>query len=74
VAYAVMSTSGDTGQYPVPWSLLTFNTSLGGYEVNISVVQLQGAPELHGGESWDDANREEEDQLYRYYNTPPYWA
>ena len=40
VAYAVMSFGGFLGigheHYPVPWSLLTYNTGLGGYEVNIS--------------------------------------
>ena len=40
VAYAVMSFGGFLGigheHYPVPWSLLKYNTSLGGYEVNIS--------------------------------------
>ena len=39
VAYAVMSFGGFLGighdHYPVPWSLLTYNTNLGGYEVNI---------------------------------------
>ena len=48
VAYAVMSFGGFLGighdHYPVPWSLLTYNTKLGGYEVNISDQQLKGAP------------------------------
>src|SRR5215213_3756353 len=40
VGYAVMSFGGFLGighdHYPVPWSLLNYNTQLGGYEVNIS--------------------------------------
>ena len=48
VAYAVMSFGGFLGigheHYPVPWSLLDYNTKLGGYEVNISDQQLKGAP------------------------------
>jgi len=40
VAYAVMSFGGFLGigeeYYPVPWSLLTYNEKLGGYEVNLS--------------------------------------
>ena len=48
VAYAVMSFGGFLGlghdHYPVPWSRLTYNTKLGGYEVNISDSELKGAP------------------------------
>jgi hypothetical protein len=40
VAYAVMSFGGFVGigedYYPLPWSLLTYNTRLEGYEVNVS--------------------------------------
>src|SRR4051812_27436065 len=57
VAYAVMSVTG-SGYYPVPWSLLTYNTTLGGYEVNISVVQLQGAPKFEDSENWDYPDQE----------------
>src|SRR5690606_18758888 len=48
VAYAVMSFGGFMGigedYYPLPWSLLTYNPQLDGYEVNISEQQLKGAP------------------------------
>ena len=48
VAYAVMSFGGFMGigedYYPLPWSLLTYNTQLEGYEVNVSEQQLKGAP------------------------------
>ena len=50
VAYAVMSFGGFLGMgedfYPLPWSLLTYNERLGGYEVNISEEQLKGAPKF----------------------------
>src|SRR5215470_9909116 len=40
VAYAVMSFGGFMGigedYYPLPWSLLTYNPRLEGYEVNVS--------------------------------------
>ena len=39
VAYAVMSFGGFLGigedYYPLPWSVLTYNPTLGGYEVEI---------------------------------------
>src|ERR1700737_1004790 len=48
VAYAVMSFGGFMGigedYYPLPWSVLTYNPRLDGYEVNISEQQLKGAP------------------------------
>jgi len=47
VAYAVMSFGGFMGigedYYPLPWSLLTYNPKLEGYEVNVSEQQLKGA-------------------------------
>jgi hypothetical protein len=77
VAYAVMSFGGFLGMghehYPVPWSLLKYNTSLGGYEVNISDQQLKGAPGYSGESSWDYEDRKRAQQVYDYYRVPPYW-
>ena len=57
VAYAVMSFGGFMGigedYYPLPWSLLTYNERLGGYEVNVSEQQLKGAPKFSQHETWD---------------------
>ena len=57
VAYAVMSFGGFMGigedYYPLPWSLLTYNTKLGGYEINITEQQLKGAPKYNKHEAWD---------------------
>src|SRR5215468_4487961 len=48
VAYAVMSFGGFMGigedYYPLPWSLLTYNPDLEGYEVNLSEKQIKNAP------------------------------
>ena len=61
VAYAVMSFGGFMGigedYYPLPWSLLTYNPRLEGYEVNVSEGQLKGAPRYSKHESWDWADR-----------------
>lgn len=77
VAYAVMSFGGFLGigddHYPVPWSLLTYNTDLGGYEVNISDAQLRGAPRFTQGEDWERYGRDRETALYSYYGVTPYW-
>jgi hypothetical protein len=77
VAYAVMSFGGFLGigndYYPVPWSLLTYNERLGGYEVNISEQQLKGAPKFGKDDSWDYSDRGQESALYSYYGATPYW-
>ena len=71
VAYAVMSFGGFMGigedYYPLPWSLLTYNEKLGGYEVNISEQQLKGAPKFgqHENWGWDDPKRTA--QINSYY-------
>ena len=48
VAYAVMSFGGFLGvgdsYHPLPWSVLTYDTNLGGYAVDLDRDRLQGAP------------------------------
>ena len=77
VAYAVMSFGGFLGMgedyYPLPWSLLKYNESLGGYEVNVTDQQLNGAPHFSRAESWDWSDRQGGQKIYDYYGTTPYW-
>jgi hypothetical protein len=76
VAYAVMSFGGFLGvghdHYPVPWSRLTYNEKLGGYEVNISERELTGAPKYNPSDDWT-WDREQGRKVYDYYGVPPYW-
>lgn len=48
VAYAVMSFGGFLGigesYHPLPWKVLTYDTGKGGYVVDLSRQQLEGAP------------------------------
>jgi hypothetical protein len=78
VAYAVMSFGGFLGigedYYPLPWSLLTYNPKLDGYEVNITEQQLKGAPKYSRHESWDWTSHERGQTLHDYYNATPYWT
>ena len=78
VAYAVMSFGGFMGigedYYPLPWSLLTYNPALDGYEVNISEQQLKGAPKYGKHESWDWSDRARDRKVYDYYGVDPYWS
>ena len=74
VAYAVMSFGGFMGigedYYPLPWSLLTYNPRLEGYEVNVNVQQLNGAPKYSARETWDWGRRGK--SVDDYYHVPPY--
>ena len=76
VAYAVMSFGGFMGigedYYPLPWSLLTYNPRLEGYEVNVGEEQLKGAPRYSAHETWD-WNRSGQ-AIDEYYHVPPYWG
>ena len=78
VAYAVMSFGGFMGigedYYPLPWSLLTYNPQLEGYEVNVGEQQLKGAPKYSKHESWDWSDRARDQKVYDYYGVGPYWA
>src|SRR4029453_132837 len=78
VAYAVMSFGGFMGigeaYYPLPWSLLTYNPSLEGYEVNVGEQQLKGAPKYSKHESWDWSDRARDKKVYDYYGVGAYWA
>jgi hypothetical protein len=71
VAYAVMSFGGFLGigedYYPLPWSVLTYNPTLGGYEVEITDQQLKGAPKYSRHESWDWSDRQRPQKLTHYY-------
>jgi hypothetical protein len=74
-AYAVLNFGGFLGMgedsYPLPWSVLTYNTDLGGYEVNLSDEQLRGAPKYDDSREWED--RAFSERVNDYYGVPPYW-
>ena len=78
VAYAVMSFGGFMGigedYYPLPWSLLTYNERLDGYEVNVSEQQLKGAPKYSKHETWDWSDRARNRKVYAYYDVTPFWG
>ena len=55
VAYAILSFGGFLGvgssYHPLPWSLLKYNTNLGGYVVEIDESQLEARPPIRSGPS-----------------------
>jgi len=76
VSYAVLSFGGFLGigdnHYPLPWSKLNYDESLGGYRVDVSKDQLEGAPKYDYN---DDAYFTPDNgrRLYDYYGIAPYW-
>jgi PRC-barrel domain len=76
VAYAVLSFGGFMGMgndyYPVPWSILRFDTSLGGYKVNFTKDQLEKAPKYARGSDWS-WSRENGRRVSDYYRANPDW-
>jgi hypothetical protein len=58
--------------YPLPWSLLTYNTKLGGYEINVTDDQLKQAPKFMNDEKFDLGDRERDMRIYDYYGIAPY--
>jgi PRC-barrel domain len=76
VAYAVLSFGEFLGMgedyYPVPWSTLNYDTSLGGYRVNFTKDQLDRAPKYTESQGWN-WSRENDRKVYDYYGAQPYW-
>jgi len=75
VAYAVLGFGGFLGigkdYYPLPWSSLTYNPTLGGYEVAVTEEQLRGAPRYSDNDEWnweDRAVASRVDDYWRTYN------
>jgi hypothetical protein len=75
-AYAVMSFGGFLGMgedyYPIPWSMLKYDTNLGGYRTNLTQDQLNKAPKYSKSTDWN-WNRENDRRVYDYYRQEPYW-
>ena len=78
VAYAVMSFGSFLGmggeEHAIPWSKLTYDTRLDGYQTDISETQLQGAPAFSRDRNWDWTDRSRERELHDYYRAPYYWG
>jgi hypothetical protein len=78
VAYAVMSFGSFLGiggeEHAIPWSKLTYDTRLDGYQTDISETQLQGAPAFSRSRNWDWTDRSRERELHDYYRAPYYWG
>jgi PRC-barrel domain len=77
IAYALMSFGGFLGvgknYHPLPWPLLKYDTLLGGYVVDLTKTQLEGAPSFPLDTEPDFSDRGRESELHQYYGVGPYW-
>ena len=75
VEYAVLSFGGFLGigdsYYPLPWKTLTYNTSMGGYVVDLDKDRLQGAPSFTSSEIPDWRDPSYSRQIDDYYGPFP---
>ena len=73
VDYAVLSFGGFMGMgtryYPLPWDMLDYDTSLGGYMVEMNEDDLADAPSYRQGEEPDFGDRYGR-YVYGYYGLP----
>ena len=71
VAYATLAFGGFLGiendYYPIPWSMLKYDTELGGYKTNLTEAQLDGAPRYSRDSDWgwDEANSRKVSDFYK---------
>ena len=77
VAYAAMSFGGFLGigerYHPLPWSVLTYDTSMGGYVVDLDRARLEGAPSFAANENVDWSDRQWGQRVSDYYGARPWW-
>jgi sporulation protein YlmC with PRC-barrel domain len=74
VAYAVMSFGGFLGMgesyYPLPWKVLTYDTRLGGYVVDLDRSRLEGAPSYTTSALPNWSDRDYRRRIDEYYGVP----
>ena len=75
VEYAVMSFGGFLGigdsYHPLPWKSLTYDTSQGGYVVDLDKTRLQGAPSYSSSEAPDWSDPSYSRRIGDYYGPFP---
>ena len=74
VSYAVLSFGGFLGigddHYPLPWSSLTYNSELGGYQTNVTIDRLRSAPHFADVDEWNWSDTSKTRTVNDYYGVP----
>ena len=78
VSYAVLSFGGFLGMgqkhLPIPWARLTYDRTLGAYQLDLSEEELKQAPSFAADQEFDWGDRSREIEIHNYYRVPPYWG
>jgi hypothetical protein len=77
VSYAVLSFGGFLGigddYYPLPWQKLDYDESLGGFRIDLTKEQVEGAPRYARDQDFD-WGAESGRRVYDHYGIRPYWV
>jgi hypothetical protein len=77
VAYAVMSFGGFLGlgesYHPLPWRVLTYDTNMGGYVVDLDKSKLEGAPSYTAANEPNWSDRDYGRRVHDYYGATPWY-
>ena len=72
--YAVLAFGGVLGighrHYPLPWQALTYEPEKGGYVVDVTKEQIDGAPSYDAEGEEPKYDRDYKEQVYTYYGFP----
>lgn len=76
VRYAVLSFGGLLGigqdYYPLPWDMLTYDTGMGGYVVDLDKARLENAPR-YSADQEPTYDRDYGQRIYDYYGVNYPW-
>ena len=77
IMFAIVGFGGFLGMgekyHPLPWAVLDYDESEGGYVVNLTKDQLQSAPAYSMEELTAGDGTQFRTQVYDYYKSPKYW-
>ncbi|ODT07399.1 MAG: photosystem reaction center subunit H [Mesorhizobium sp. SCN 65-20] len=77
IMFAVVGFGGFLGigekYHAIPWSVLDYDKSRGGYVVPFSAEQLKAAPAYSVSELTEDDGRMARDASFAHYRVEPYW-
>lgn len=77
VTDAILSVGGFLGigsdRHSLPWSKLEYDTSLGGYKLDVTKEQLEKAPRFKEDDAERPYDRQYQTSVYEYWTVTPYW-
>jgi hypothetical protein len=66
------ASAGGGHHHPLPWRVLTYDTGIGGYVVDLEEDRLKAAPRYKAGEEPNWADQAFGKSVHDYYDVPLY--